>query len=122
MDSTGKYVASAGDRQIRVFHNVAGKFLRFVFLRSFVLCLGLKALIDDLTEKAHAAKQLTLKERIEEQIHDARFVHFSIFFSILKFVFVLDQRSKKFFMQQQRHRRNRTFYCFFSLLLLTLLE
>ncbi len=24
MDSTGKYVASAGDRQIRVFHNVAG--------------------------------------------------------------------------------------------------
>jgi WD40 repeat protein len=26
MDSTGKYVASAGDRQIRVFHNVAGEF------------------------------------------------------------------------------------------------
>lgn len=25
MDSTGKYVASAGDRQIRVFHNIAGK-------------------------------------------------------------------------------------------------
>ncbi len=25
MDSTGKYVASAGDRQIRVFHNIAGE-------------------------------------------------------------------------------------------------
>jgi hypothetical protein len=24
MDNTGKYVASAGDRQIRVFHNIAG--------------------------------------------------------------------------------------------------
>ncbi|CAF3425677.1 unnamed protein product [Rotaria sp. Silwood1] len=56
MDSTGKYVASAGDRQIRIFHNIA----------------GLKGLIDDLTEKAHTAKQLTLKERIEEQINDAR--------------------------------------------------
>jgi len=56
MDSTGKYVASAGDRQIRVFYNIA----------------GLKGLIDDLSEKAHTAKQLTLKERIEEQIRDAR--------------------------------------------------
>ncbi|CAF1371010.1 unnamed protein product [Adineta steineri] len=56
MDSTGKYVASSGDRQIRVFHNIA----------------GLKGLIDDLTEKAHTAKQLTLKERMEEQIHEAR--------------------------------------------------
>ncbi|CAF0949053.1 unnamed protein product [Rotaria sordida] len=56
MDSTGKYVVSAGDRQIRVFHNIA----------------GLKGLIDDLTEKAHTAKQLTLKERIKEQINDAR--------------------------------------------------
>jgi len=27
MDSTGKYVASAGDRQIRIFHNIAGKFI-----------------------------------------------------------------------------------------------
>jgi len=26
MDSTGKYVASAGDRQIRVFHNIAGEY------------------------------------------------------------------------------------------------
>ncbi|CAF4416227.1 unnamed protein product, partial [Rotaria magnacalcarata] len=26
---------------------------------------------DDLTQKAHTAKQLTLKERMEEQIHDA---------------------------------------------------
>jgi hypothetical protein len=32
----------------------------------------LKGLIDDLTEKARTAKQLTLKERIEEQINDAR--------------------------------------------------
>jgi len=56
MDNTGKYVASAGDRQIRVFHNIA----------------GLRGLIDDLTEKAHTAKQMTLKERIEEQIDDAR--------------------------------------------------
>lgn len=27
MDSTGKYVASAGDRQIRIFHNIAGEFI-----------------------------------------------------------------------------------------------
>jgi hypothetical protein len=27
MNSTGKYVASAGDRQIRVFHNIAGEYL-----------------------------------------------------------------------------------------------
>jgi WD40 repeat protein len=56
MDNTGKYVASAGDRQIRVFHNIA----------------ELKGLIDDLADKARTAKQLTLKERIEEQINDAR--------------------------------------------------
>jgi len=56
MDSAGRYVASAGDRQIRVFHNIA----------------GLKGLIDDCTEKARTAKQVTLKERIEEQIKDAR--------------------------------------------------
>jgi hypothetical protein len=35
MDSTGKYVASAGDRQIRVFYNIAGEYLidfdRFYF-------------------------------------------------------------------------------------------
>ena len=30
MDSTGKYVASAGDRQIRVFHNVAGEFFLYL--------------------------------------------------------------------------------------------
>jgi WD40 repeat protein len=30
MDGTGKYVASAGDRQIRVFHNIAGAYF-FVF-------------------------------------------------------------------------------------------
>jgi len=35
--------------------------------------IGLKSLIDDLTEKARTAKQLTLKERIEEQITDARY-------------------------------------------------
>jgi hypothetical protein len=32
----------------------------------------LKGLIDDLADKARTAKQLTLKERIEEQINDAR--------------------------------------------------
>jgi len=31
MDSTGKYVASAGDRQIRVFHNIAGKTFCFEY-------------------------------------------------------------------------------------------
>jgi hypothetical protein len=36
------------------------------------LILGLKGLIDDLTEKARTVKQLTLKERIEEQIKEAR--------------------------------------------------
>jgi len=56
MDSIGRYVASAGDRQIRIFYNIA----------------GLKGLIDDLTDKAHMAKQLTLKQRIEEQMNDAR--------------------------------------------------
>jgi hypothetical protein len=30
MDSTGKYVASAGDRQIRVFHNIAGEYLIYL--------------------------------------------------------------------------------------------
>ncbi|UJR23331.1 hypothetical protein I4U23_026345 [Adineta vaga] len=56
MDNTGRYVASAGGRQILVFHNIA----------------GLKGLIDDLTGKAHTTKQLTLRERMEEQINDAR--------------------------------------------------
>ncbi|CAF1517143.1 unnamed protein product [Adineta ricciae] len=56
MDNTGRYVASAAGRQIRVFHNIA----------------ELKGLIDNLTETAHTAKQLALKERIEEQINDAR--------------------------------------------------
>jgi len=32
----------------------------------------LKALIDDLREKAHTVKQLTLKEHVEEQTNDAR--------------------------------------------------
>jgi len=44
--------------------------LDILFVQYYIL--GLKALIDDLTDKAHTAKQLTLKERIEEQIHDAR--------------------------------------------------
>jgi hypothetical protein len=40
------------------------------------LFVELKGLIDDLTEKARTAKQLTLKERIEEQITDARYKFF----------------------------------------------
>jgi hypothetical protein len=40
------------------------------FISNFIL--ELKGLIDDLTGKAHTAKQLTLRERIEEQINDAR--------------------------------------------------
>jgi hypothetical protein len=36
------------------------------------MSLGLKGLIDHLREKTHTAKQLTLKERVEEQINDAR--------------------------------------------------
>ncbi len=73
MDSTGKYVASAGDRQIRVFYNIAGEYL-IDFISNFIsnFILELKGLIDDLTEKAHTAKQLTLRERIKEQINDAR--------------------------------------------------
>ena len=34
MDSTGKYVASAGDRQIRIFHYIAGKFIEIKKKRS----------------------------------------------------------------------------------------
>ncbi|CAF1266559.1 unnamed protein product [Didymodactylos carnosus] len=55
-DSTGKYLATAGDRQIRIFYNVA----------------NLKAMIDELSEKSKVTKQLSLKERIDEQIMDAR--------------------------------------------------
>ena len=29
MDSTGRYVVSAGDRQVRVFHNIAGTVYSF---------------------------------------------------------------------------------------------
>ena len=39
MDSTGKYVASAGDRQVRVFHNVAGKDSWFVFFKFLLYIL-----------------------------------------------------------------------------------
>jgi len=61
---------------------VIDKFEYFIILLVSIRCnliysienliLELKGLIDDLTEKAHTAKQLTLKERIEEQIKDAR--------------------------------------------------
>ena len=74
MDSTGKYIASAGDRQIRVFHNIAGEYIIYFnveFLTKFY-SLGLQALIDDLTEKVHTAKQLALRERMEGQIAEAR--------------------------------------------------
>ena len=37
MDSTGKYVASAGDRQIRVFHNIAGEIYWFDSMESKLL-------------------------------------------------------------------------------------
>ena len=40
------------------------------FRRSSIV--GLQALIDDLTDKVYSVKQVTLKERMEEQIGDAR--------------------------------------------------
>lgn len=36
MDSVGRYVATAGDRQVRIFHNLAGKFRDFLFTETFV--------------------------------------------------------------------------------------
>ena len=43
-----------------------------MYAYGYVYTQGLKASIDDLTEKAHTAKQVTLRERIEEQIANAR--------------------------------------------------
>lgn len=40
------------------------------FRKNFLL--GLQAVIDDLTDKVYSVKQVTLKERMEEQIADAR--------------------------------------------------
>lgn len=51
------------------------------------MILELKGSIDDLTEKARTAKQLTLKQRIEEQISDARYETSTLIFMNLSFLF-----------------------------------
>ena len=59
-DTTGRYFLTAGDKHVHVLHNVT----------------GYKATIEELIETEKKASGQAMKERVRQQIQDARWVTF----------------------------------------------
>ena len=55
-ESSGKYFATSGDKQVHLFHNVE----------------GYRAIIRDLRDKQKKATNISMKNRMEQQIQDAQ--------------------------------------------------